>query len=166
MGGRLILRGRSGLGARYTAEDEKQAMTLRSDEKLRVLLLGKGGKKSKRSDGGKPVTLPSSARRRETPSTQRGTELSSDDEIGRTSLGKAKGRMLDAEVLGPNTGIDGSKHDTKLALRYSPSRFDRKATAASYLDEIMAEKAQREQKRSRKSKQLTDARGSNMNASA
>ena len=141
-------------------------MTLRSDEQLRVLLLGKGGKNSKRSDGGKPATLPSSARRHETPSAQRGTELSSDDEIGRTSLGKAKGRMPEAEVLGPNIGIDGTKHDTKLALRYNPSRFDRKATATTYLDEIMAEKAQREQKRRRKSKQLVDARGSNINASA
>ena len=153
-------RGRSGLGARYTAEDEKQAITLRSDEKLRVLLLGKGGKKSKRSDDGKPVTLPSSALRRKTPLAQRGVEHSSDDEIGRTSLGKVKGRMPEAEALGPNTGIDDDKHDTKLALRYSPSRFDRKATAANYLDEVMAEKAQREQKRVRKSKQLVDARGS------
>lgn len=153
-------RGRSGLGARLTAEDEKQAIALRSDEKLRVLLLGKSGKNSKRSDGGKSVTLPSSALRRKTPLAQRGIEHSSDDEIGRTSLGKVKGRMAEAEVLGPNAGIDGAKTDTKLALRYSSSRFDRKATAANYLDEVMAEKTQRKQKRVRKSKELVDARGS------
>ncbi|KAL8792860.1 MAG: hypothetical protein Q9195_004590 [Heterodermia aff. obscurata] len=150
----------SGLGARYTAEDEKQAMTLRSDEKLKALLLGKGGKKSKRNDGAKPAKRPSSALSGKPPSADHSNEFSSEDELGRTSLGKAKVRMPDAGVRGPDTGIDGAKHDTKLALRNNPSRPDRKATAANYLDEVLAEKAQRQQKRVRKSKQLVDVRGS------
>ena len=135
-------------------------MTVRSDEKLRVLLLGKGGKKSKRSDGGKPAMLPSSALSGKTPSADQGIEFSSEDEVGRTSIGKVKARMLEVEVLGPDTGIDGVKHGGKLALRNSTSRVERKATAANYLDEVLAEKAQREQKRVRKNKQIVDMRGS------
>lgn len=132
-------------------------MILRSDEKLRVLLLGKGCKDSKRNDGGKPAMLPTSALSGKESPAYRGIESSSEDEPGRTSLGKAKART---ELLGHDAGIDGAKHDTKLALRNSPSRLDRKASAANYLDEVLAEKAQRQQKRVRKSKQLVDARGS------
>ena len=135
-------------------------MTLRNDEKLRVLLLGKGGKSSKWNDGGKPSTLPSSAFSRKIPSADHGIEVSSEDEVGRTSIGKVKARLQQAEVLGPDTSIDGAKHDGKLALRNSPSRLHRKSMNANYLDEVLADKAQREQKRARKRKQLADARGS------
>ena len=135
-------------------------MTLRSDEKLRVLLLGKGRKNSKRNHGGKLATLPSSDPSPKTPSADHGTEVSSEDEVGRTSIGKVKTRVAEAEVLGLDTGVDGAKNNGKLALRNSPPRLAPKATAANYLDEVLAEKAQREKKRVRKRKQLADARGS------
>lgn len=133
---------RAGLGAKQTAEDEKEAMVVRSDEKLRIQLMGKDWKRGKRSGDRKP-TLAVGIKPR--PALKKAeTELSSEDEAGRTSLGKAKAAVAEAKAA---VDDDDAADDTKLSLRAKASRLGSKAKAAHYLDEVLAQK---EQKKARK----------------
>ena len=132
---------RAGLGAKPTAEEEKEAMVVRSDEKLRIQLMGKDWKRSKRSGAGKPM-LSVGSKPRPAPRKLE-TELSSEDEAGRTSLGKAKAAIAEAKLVVDDDAAD----DTKLSLRAKVSRPASKAKVAHYLDEVLAQK---EQKKARK----------------
>ena len=137
-------RGRSGLGAKYTAEEEKEAKTVRSDEKLRIQLMGKDWKRSKRNDAVKPVS--SVGVKRRPPLKEMETGLSSEEEVGRSSLGKAKARTVEAQHS-EQDGIDDVEAEAELALRAKVSRPSGRAKTVNYLDEVLA---QREQKRARK----------------
>ena len=136
----LMQGSRAGLGAKHTAEDEKEAMVVRSDEKLRIQLMGKDWKGPKRSGVGKPA-LAGGVKPRPVPRKVE-TELSSEDEAGRTSIGKAKASVAEAKDCD-----DDAVDDTKLSLRAKASRPSSKAKAAHYLDEVLAQK---ERKKARK----------------
>ena len=129
---------RAGLGAKQTAEDEKEAMVVRSDEKLRIQLMGKDWKGTKRHNAGKP-TMVGGVKPKPAPRKME-TEPSS-EEAGRTSLGKAKAAIAEAK------DVNDAKDDTKLSLRAKTLRPGSKAKATHYLDEVLAQK---EQKKARK----------------
>ena len=114
-------------------------MAVRSDEKLRIQLMGKDWKGAKRHNAGKP-TMVGGVKPRPAPRKLE-TELSSEEEAGRTSLGKAKAVIAEAK------DVDDAEDDTKLSLRAKTSRPGSKAKAAHYLDEVLAQK---EQKKARK----------------
>lgn len=115
-------------------------MTVRSDEKLRIQLMGKDWKRpTKKGDTGKsPLSVGVEKR---LSSKEMEPELSSGDEAGRSSLGKAKARMAKARHSG-HDGIDDS-----VDAEAKVSRASGRAKAVNYLDEVLAE---REQKRVRK----------------
>lgn len=98
----------------------------------------------------KSPALPSLAARANPPLT-RDAQLSSEDEGGRTSLGKSKSHTLQADdVERINIEYDDAKDVSKLASNNQSSRPDRKAKTANYLDTVLAEKTQRNQKRMRR----------------
>lgn len=135
-------------------------MTVRSDEKLRLLLLGREGRRVKHSGAAKPASLPSSAATMRPQSAQKEAEVSSEDEDGRTSIGKARGKLPRVEVLGYDAIDNRATDGIKPALRAELSRSRRKVKAVNYLDEVLAEKAKRHQKKSRRKKQDLEAKSS------
>ena len=95
---------------------------MRSDEKLRLLLLGKNPKTAKRNQTTKsPVPL--SLATRANPPLAPGADLSSEDEGGRTSLGKSKLQTLQADVVARIDIVDdGAKDVSKQASNNQSSR--------------------------------------------
>ena len=147
------------MGATYTAEDEKQSVTMRSDEKLRLLLLGKNPKTTKRNQTMKSPVPPSLAAGSKPP-LAREADLSSEDEGGRTSLGKSKLQTLQADVVARTNIEDDDATDVlKQALNNQSSRPDRRTKSANYLDMVLAEKAQKDRKRMRRINPSVDKAG-------
>ena len=94
------------------------------------------------------------------PPLAREADLSSEDEGGRTSLGKSKFQTLQADgVERFSIDDDDAKVVAKLALNHQSSRSDRKAKSANYLDMVLAEKAQRDHKRMRRTNPSVDKAG-------
>lgn len=94
------------------------------------------------------------------PPLARDADLSSEDEGGRTSLGKSKFQTLQADVVERfSIDDDDAKDVAKLALNNQSSRSDRKAKSANYLDMVLAEKAQRDQKGMRRTNPSVDKAG-------
>ena len=121
-------------------------MAVRSNEKLRTQLMGKNWKGAKRGGVEKPTS--SVVDRKRHPPRQVETDLSSEDDVGRTSLGKAKaGGGAEAEASKRYSAFDNAKDGAEITLRAKTSRSADKAKPANYLDEVLA---QREQKRVRK----------------
>ena len=129
-------------------------MVVRSDEKLKLLLLGKDGRRAKQGVKGKPVTLPSAATRQRPMPMGKQEEVNSKDENGRTSVGKSKIRLPKAEALGHDVIDDSAKDGAESAPKAERPKPRRKAKAASYIDEVLAEKARKDEKRLHRRKQL------------
>ena len=123
-------------------------MIMRSDERLKVQLMGKDWVKRKRREVGKAMLGGAGGKRPVLRHTE--AEISSDDEVGRTSLGKAKTRVVELKSSEHAGMDDGSRSQTCFNICAKVSRPSRKAKASNYLDEILAEKARKEQKRARK----------------
>lgn len=145
----------AGLGAKATTtEDESEARTVNSDEKLRTLLLGKDWvKKQERTSVA--VTLPKhGSKPRPAPVKVVNEGDESEEEGGRSSLGKSKawkkngGKVQRAEDVVED--VDDSAQvavEAKIADMSAPPK-----RARSYLDEVLAENAARKQKRQKRKK--------------
>ena len=143
---------RLGLGASIPKEDEIKRQKLETDEKLRRQLLGKDYKKfqNNRVRNGDKIGLGiSQTGPKPRPVSMRQQVNDSEDEGGRSSIGKSKRRKL-GEDLQSNTATTDIKPEVILAdTSSSLSISGSPKKPSNYLDEVLVKKSQ---KRSKKSK--------------
>ncbi|KAL8692622.1 MAG: hypothetical protein Q9218_002386 [Villophora microphyllina] len=136
---------------------------LTSNDVLRKQLLGKDlarlQNKSGRGQGdprGLEGTLPVGSKPRPAPAKRKEDDISSDDEGGRSGLGKKRPRKMEATEDGQGIEVN-AQEDRKLAHIGSENGHHSKKPR-SYLDEVLAQKQKKHKtKKKRKANQMGDA---------
>lgn len=152
--------GRLGLGAKLPADGDLKRQDLSANEKLRQQLLGKDYKKlqAKRRGKGLPEDglILGSKPRPAVP--ERVVREDSEDEGGRSSLGKSK-RKRHAE--GEEANVEARANEATRAVKSrSDEASEQPRKASNYLDQVLAEKSRKKQhNQKRKRKRQCDAAG-------
>lgn len=146
---REINPGRLGLGASIPKEDEVKRQKLETDEKLRKQLLGKDYKRFQNSGvriGDKIGLGMGQTGPKPRPTSMRQVD-ESEDEGGRSSLGKSKRRKLGKEQNNVVVTTD-MKPEAISAETARPSTARLPKKRSNYLDEVLAKKSQKKRKKS------------------
>ena len=131
---------------------------LRSDEKLKIQLLGRDWVKrqERRETAGSGMAAARQGSKPKSISTARRSPVDneSDDEGGRSSLGQAIGRN-DRSEKGEGYEVAGDDKDASdMAIRGKMQESKRSAKrSVSYLDELLIQKARKEQRKQRRKNQ-------------
>ena len=134
---------------------------LRSDEKLKLQLLGRDWMKRQERKGGAAATAPSRLGSRPKPAPMTRPDPvkdESEDEGGRSSLGKVKSLKYTEETPeGLELAEDADDVGEKTIRAGLPDITRSCKRPRSYLDEVLAQKAQKEQMKQRRKKQRSNA---------
>ena len=154
--------GRAGLGAKDTEEDRGASQVLRSDEKLKIQLLGRDWAKRQERRGaagsGRVAARQGSKLKSITTARRGPVDDESDDEGGRSSLGKTIGRNDRSENGEDYEAAGDDKDASDMAVRGKMLESKKSARRSmSYLDELLTQKARKEQRKQKRKNQRSDA---------
>ena len=152
-----------GLGGTIPKDGEVKTATA-SNDKLRKQLLGKDyAKKHTDRKGREEQSKPKSGQLRvgSKPHTIRGKDDDSEDNEGRSSLGKSKHRVNSMEEA-VHTGVKSlmQSDNAMLDQPVDPPRPSKRAN--NYLDEVLADRSRKKQKSKRKKQKATAQSNSNV----
>ncbi|KAL9585436.1 MAG: hypothetical protein Q9203_004243 [Teloschistes exilis] len=153
-----------GMGAKIPEDGtngDLKRQKLTSDETLRKHLLGrdhaklqnKGGR-GQRDRTGLGRAMPAGSKPRPTPGKREEDRISSDDEGGRSQLGKKRRREMEKLEEEQTTEVDASLDNGVAGKKRLDSKRSTKAT--SYLDEVLAQKQKKHKSRKKQRVKQTD----------
>ena len=148
---------RLGVGATLPKDGDVKREESSSNDRLRKQLLGRDYKKVQvgKMDKGKSGGIATLGSKSRPIGSKRDIDQESEDEGGRSSLGKSKRKQQTEQEEGTaDTSGEGAHKATKASMRALSPRKG----AINYLDQVLAEKSQRRHKKTKKRKRKHDSK--------
>lgn len=152
-----------GFGASLPKDSEVKRDRLSSNDKLREQLLGKGfAKKQKKCDRSRAeqVSTPIAIGSKPRPvNKKRAAESDSEDDGGRSSLGKSRKKGKHSHIKSAvepieDTTVETTKPEDDGSIGSRPAKSKK---ASNYLDEVLADRSLQKRKKSKKKKEKREA---------